>query len=150
MLLAKQEVSELMMTVQYCTVLSLSFSVGVDVRWTACLQDPAEKPSSASSVPVEGENGARRCPERGCRNVNWAYRASCGRLRPGWGFRVTWLCTVQCGIISAVHFCATKADRSRSRPPVEGDRGNWRCLHCRNVNYPQRLQCYLCQKPKPP
>ena len=48
MLLAKQEVSELMMTVQYCTVLSLSFSVGVDVRGTACLQDPAEKPSSAS------------------------------------------------------------------------------------------------------
>ena len=99
-------------TVLYSTVIVIFCWCGCSLDCLSPgLQDPAEKPSSASSAPVEGENGAWRCPERGCRNVNWAYRASCnncGRLRPGWGFRVTWLCTVQCGIISAVHFCATQ------------------------------------------
>lgn len=32
-------------------------------------------------------------------------------------------------------------------PPKPRENGNWECLKCGNVNYPQRMKCNRCQEP---
>ncbi len=34
--------------------------------------------------------------------------------------------------------------------PTEGERGNWRCLSCANINFGHRNACNRCKQPRPP
>ncbi|KAH3732669.1 RNA-binding protein 5/10 [Pelomyxa schiedti] len=39
---------------------------------------------------------------------------------------------------------------SRHKTPVPKDKGDWKCVHCRAINFARREVCFVCHEPRPP